>query len=450
KNMGCCLKDRDILQLSSWLGEDCHFKLLYKISRDGGSAEKFHELCDNKGPTVTIFYNTDNNVYGGYLSRSWQRSGGWITDGSSFLFQLYSNRKWNPNMFEVKDTESNVYFDEDHGPKFEDLNSFSGIIEKTSDYYEMIKDDLFRNSYYETRDNDAESIANGHNNVTDLEVYLVKEGLRKPWQEPPVWEPQTLESLKKFIGSFEPNEELNVPEVNILLVGQVGAGKSSVVNTINSIWKGEISTRSWAGSSEHSLTTSFTRYKIRDPSTGTYLKFRLCDMRGLEGDMNVKSEDIASLLDGHIPNKYKFNPAAPATKDTPGFVKEPTIKDMIHTVVFVIDGSNVEVMPDEIVKKLKDIKEMLIVRDIPLMVFETKIDKVCSEVDKDVEEVFYSETVKTSVDKVADVIAIPRSHVFPIKNYEKEGSLQTGISILALRALKQALLFSEDFLENQS
>lgn len=88
--------------------------------------------------------------------------------------------------------------------------------------------------------------------------------------------------------------------------------------------------------------------------------------------------------------------------------------------------------------------------DVPLMVFETKIDKVCSDVDKDVEEVFYSETVKSSVDKVADVIAIPRSHVFPIKNYEKEGSLQTGISILAMRALKQALLFSEDFLENQS
>lgn len=88
--------------------------------------------------------------------------------------------------------------------------------------------------------------------------------------------------------------------------------------------------------------------------------------------------------------------------------------------------------------------------DVPLMVFETKIDKVCSDVDKDVEEVFYSETVKSSVDKVADVIAIPRSHVFPIKNYEKEGSLQTCISILAMRALKQALLFSEDFLENQS
>lgn len=448
--MGCCLKDRDILQLSSWLGKDCHFKLLYKISLDGGSAEKFHELCDNKGPTVTIFYNKDNNVYGGYLSLSWRNSGGWTTDKSSFLFQLYSHCKWNPNVFPLKETDDNAEFDNNYGPTFEDLPSFKGTIEKTSDYYKMRTDDFLRNAYYDTGDNDAQSIANGHNNVTDLEVYVVKDGLRQPWREPPVWEPQTLESLKNFIGSFEPNEELNVPEVNILLVGQVGAGKSSVVNTVNSIWKGEISTRSWAGSSEHSLTTSFTKYKIRNPSTGTYLKFRLCDMRGLEGDMNVKSEDIAYLLDGYLPNKYKFNPAAPATKDTPGFIKEPTMKDRIHTVVFVIDGSNVEVMPDGIIKKLNDIKEMLIVRDIPLMVFATKIDKVCSDVDKDVEEVFYSETVKSSVEKVAEVIAIPRCHVFPVKNYEKEGSLQTSVNILALRALKQALLFSEDFLENQS
>lgn len=178
--MGCCLKDRDILQLSSWLGEDCHFKLLYKISRDGGSAEKFHELCDNKGPTVTIFYNTDNNVYGGYLSRSWQRSGGWITDGSSFLFQLYSNRKWNPHIFELKNTETNVYFDEDYGPKFEELHSFRESIEKTSDHYEMSTSDLFGNIFYNTDDNDAESIANGHNNVTELEVYLVKGDIYKP------------------------------------------------------------------------------------------------------------------------------------------------------------------------------------------------------------------------------------------------------------------------------
>lgn len=88
--------------------------------------------------------------------------------------------------------------------------------------------------------------------------------------------------------------------------------------------------------------------------------------------------------------------------------------------------------------------------DIPLLVLVTKIDKVCSDVDKDVEEVFFSSAVKKTVDKVSDVIAIPRSHVLPVKNYEKERTLQNNLSILAMEALKQALLFCQDFLENQS
>lgn len=244
--MDCYLKDRDRLQLSSWLGKKCHFKLLYKISRDGGSPQIFHYMCDNKGATVTIFYNKDNNVYGGYLSDSWRRTGlcgteGWITDTLSFLFQLYSNSKWQPNLFPlVSGTTSNVYFDANYGPTFDNLRSFEGVIQKTSDHYEMKSAGLFNGGYYATGSANAQSIANGHNNVTDLEVYLVKDGLAEPWREPPVWESKTLDSLKEFTRSFQPNEELNVSKVNILLVGQVGAGKSSVVNTMNSVWKDEM------------------------------------------------------------------------------------------------------------------------------------------------------------------------------------------------------------------
>lgn len=105
----------------------------------------------------------------------------------------------------------------------------------------------------------------------------------------------------------------------------------------------------------------------------------------------------------------------------------------------MIDSSNVEVMPDGIIKKLKNIKDMLIEREVPLLVLVTKIDKVCRDVDKDVEEVFFSNAVKKTVDKVSDVIAIPRSHLLPVKNYEKERTLQNDISILAMEALKQKL-----------
>lgn len=58
------LTPKDKKQISEWIGRDSQFELLYKLNRDGISAQRFHELCDNKGPTVTIFYNTDSNVYG--------------------------------------------------------------------------------------------------------------------------------------------------------------------------------------------------------------------------------------------------------------------------------------------------------------------------------------------------------------------------------------------------
>lgn len=173
--MDCYLNDRDRLQLASWLGKDCHFKLLYKISQDGASPQTFHYLCDNKGPTFTIFYNKDNNVYGGYHSDSWLSTGEWTTDRSSFLFQLYKNSKWQPNMFPlIKGKGANVYFGANQGPWFEDLRSFENVIQKTSDYYEMNTRGLFSGNYYATGSANAQSIADGHNNVTDLAIYLVK------------------------------------------------------------------------------------------------------------------------------------------------------------------------------------------------------------------------------------------------------------------------------------
>jgi predicted GTPase len=50
-------------------------------------------------------------------------------------------------------------------------------------------------------------------------------------------------------------DEFQFPLVNILLFGSVGAGKSSVFNTINSIFRGKIFNVARSGNAEHSLTT---------------------------------------------------------------------------------------------------------------------------------------------------------------------------------------------------
>lgn len=86
---------------------------------------------------------------------------------------------------------------------------------------------------------------------------------------------------------------------------------------------------------------------------------------------------------------------------------------------------------------------------IPHLVFLTKIDKVCKLVEKDVSKTYKSSNIEDVIDEAAATIAIPRSQVLPVKNYEKETILNMDINILALTALKKSLVFADDFLENQ-
>lgn len=46
----------------------------------------------------------------------------------------------------------------------------------------------------------------------------------------------------------------------------------------------------------------------------------------------------------------------PFESDTPGYIKNPDLKDKIHCVAFVIDGSTVDVMPDKVLKHMKDLQ----------------------------------------------------------------------------------------------
>ena len=57
--------------LKEQLSDESNFVLIYRASRDGWHSSKFHALCDDKGPTVTVVKN-GNNIFGGYTEMSWE------------------------------------------------------------------------------------------------------------------------------------------------------------------------------------------------------------------------------------------------------------------------------------------------------------------------------------------------------------------------------------------
>ena len=82
--------------LKSWINEDKVIKaeLLYRLTRDGEKVSKFHELCDYKVPTLTIFYTNDGDIGGIYTPLSWDISSEEKSDKETFMFNLNKKEKY--------------------------------------------------------------------------------------------------------------------------------------------------------------------------------------------------------------------------------------------------------------------------------------------------------------------------------------------------------------------
>ncbi|CAB4428808.1 unnamed protein product [Rhizophagus irregularis] len=126
-----------LLTIVSWIGKSWYsdkdnpysVNLLYRASRDGFEATKFHELCDNKGPTIMISKLKENDrLIGGYNPLSWQPYsdykndiGTWQHTPDSFLFSFTKNEEINSVIARVTNNSDNNYavsYSSECGPAF--------------------------------------------------------------------------------------------------------------------------------------------------------------------------------------------------------------------------------------------------------------------------------------------------------------------------------------------
>ncbi|XP_013419551.1 interferon-induced protein 44 [Lingula anatina] len=352
-------------QLRTWIGDPAlTFDLLYSASRDGCSGQAFHAKCNNQGPTVSVGQNSAGYVIGGYTSIAWTSRGSYYNDDRAFLFQLL------PNMvkFARSGYGNDVYDIATHGPTFgggNDLLFFYSSISKHGAYFNTNGNSNIGYSYNANGYN-TPTFTGNNNAYLDIEVYAVKQGnledelceKDKPWRKTDIndWSSKTKDKLFDELVSFSTPSPAKVPAVRLLLVGSVGAGKSSFFNTVRSVWKGKVRSQAATGTAPHSLTTKYRVYEIRGGHQTP--AFRLCDTMGLEEDQGLDVVDMSYVLDGHVPDHFQFNPAVRITRKSPGFVKDPGLGDAIHCVALVIDGSTYKVMPPKVKDKLLGIRTL--------------------------------------------------------------------------------------------
>jgi hypothetical protein len=89
--------------------------LLYSGHLHGWNLKDFHDRCDSKGRTVSLFQIEDGDCIGGYTSQCWESPdwGKLKADSSAFLFNLTRFRH-----FPSKATGKDIFCRSNIGPDF--------------------------------------------------------------------------------------------------------------------------------------------------------------------------------------------------------------------------------------------------------------------------------------------------------------------------------------------
>ncbi|ROL55146.1 Interferon-induced protein 44 [Anabarilius grahami] len=419
------------------LFNNANFSLLFKASVHGYNSTTFHQKCNYQGPTVIVAYNKSGYVFGAFTSKDYGQTGGYVVDDKAFLFSFNDKEVKEDPLRVLCENPQNALLDS--GPNFSSLvflyNNTATVYSNPASAYKF----------------DPQRMHGNDLQLTECEVYRAEDCgglLEKPWRNVQ-WNSERRKALLSIISGWKPSVS-SVKQAQILLVGPVGAGKSSFFNSINSVFKGYVSIQANTGTAGTSLTTQFRTYCIKPGSGVGHVPFTMCDSMGLEEGLNsgLDVEDFASILKGHIQDRYQFNPSMPIQPDSPHFRKSPGFKDKIHCVVYVIDTCKVKLLSDKMIDKLAVFRRKTNQLGVPQLVLLTKVDEACPLVAEDLKNVYQSHYINKMVQEVSAQLGVSLSAVIPVKNYCQELEIDPQTDILLLNAVVQILRAAEGYFDD--
>ncbi|XP_059183524.1 interferon-induced protein 44-like [Centropristis striata] len=250
-----------------------------------------------------------------------------------------------------------------------------------------------------------------------------------------------------FVKDYQPK---GVKHLRILLYGPVGAGKSSFINSVDSVLQGRNTGRALTDeTSGSSFRQEYKTYKIRKGPDDFY-SFVFNDTMGFENNANtgVLVGDVKLALKGHVEDGYKFSPIQKLMEGDKGYRSSPTLDDKVHVLVFVLPVGSVSLISEEVVKKMTEVR--LAARDmgIPQLAILTRVDKACPKTNRNIKNVYKSQYLKQQVDTFSLLLGIPQSSIFLVKNYGSDGNMNDDNDVLILSALRKMITSGEDFLND--
>ncbi|KAM7409668.1 hypothetical protein PAMA_001251 [Pampus argenteus] len=297
---------------------------------------------------------------------------------------------------------------------------------------------------------DAPSSTEGEESKPRFTFQAVQPKLESQWREVD-WTEAQRTSLMKTVSSYKPSCE-EVTRARILLLGPVGSGKSSFISSVQSVFDGRVINRAMVGSSSTSFTKKLQSFNIRGQKGEAPTGLVMCDIIGL-GDGEITGltlHDILSVIKGHVPEGHKFSPDQPVRSETPGYVKSPSPEDKIHCVVFVVDASKILTYPKGLSTTFHQLREHISDMGVHQVALLTHVDKICSEIAKDVTQVYKSYTIRDMMGKAAALLGMSTSYIVPVKNYSSDLDLDVNTDVLLLSAVDHILQYADLYFQDNT
>ncbi|XP_047671051.1 interferon-induced protein 44-like isoform X4 [Tachysurus fulvidraco] len=267
---------------------------------------------------------------------------------------------------------------------------------------------------------------------------IIKEWRKVEWKQE-----RMLKSLKTFQICNE------VKELQFLTCGPVGAGKSSTINTIRSIFEGRQFIDCLAAAvTTTSHTLCYARFQIANEERSFPFVFN--DIMGSETYSGVLNEDIISALKGHIKEGYPFNSQFPLSESSLYYNKNPTLSDQMHCLVFVMPADTISTQDQKFLQKMKSVVKAASNMGIPQVVFMTRVDLACPIPKENLQNVYKSKKIKDNMEKCSNELGVPLNHIFPILNYHEQIDMNEDINCLMLDALTLIIYFAKDYVLKKS
>ncbi|KAG8007046.1 Interferon-induced protein 44 [Nibea albiflora] len=254
----------------------------------------------------------------------------------------------------------------------------------------------------------------------------------------------------QFAGDYQPHND-DLEQQRILLYGPTGSGKSSFINSVDSVLQGRVTARASADAiSLESFSRKYRTYKIQKGRPGTFYPFSFTDIMGIEKDTDkgARVEDIKLAMSGHIKDGYNFNPVSKIAEDDHKYNKTPTLNDRVHVLVCVVSATTTDILSAQSVAKMREVRVAASEMGIPQLAILTKIDEACPEVFADIKNAYKSKHLKEKMEQLNLALGVPLNCIFPVKNYHSEINTDDDIDTLILSALKQIIHFGEDFVNS--